>query len=119
MDPVNSKGWIGVDLNGTLAEYMPWKDGKLAGRMLAPMKYRVQKWLAQGYEVRIFTARADEQKTIVAVQEWLTANGLPALAVTNVKDRYMVELWDDRVVQVEPNTGMPVRKSKSRVADIQ
>jgi hypothetical protein len=30
------------------------------------------------------------------------------LKITNVKDRFMVELWDDRAVQVEHNTGKVV-----------
>ena len=30
------------------------------------------------------------------------------LPVTNVKDWHMLELWDDRAVQVEPNTGRRV-----------
>ena len=30
------------------------------------------------------------------------------LEITNVKDFYMIELWDDRVVQVVPNSGQRV-----------
>jgi hypothetical protein len=33
---------------------------------------------------------------------------LPDLEVTNAKDMDMIELWDDRAVQVIPNTGNPV-----------
>lgn len=31
--------------------------------------------------------------------------GLPDLEVTSEKDWLMIELWDDRAVHVEPNTG--------------
>jgi len=34
-----------------------------------------------------------------------------ALPVTCVKDMHMIELWDDRAVQVVTNTGMPVGAS--------
>jgi hypothetical protein len=112
------KGWIGVDLDGTLALYHGWRADGGVGAILPPMKYRVQRWLAQGREVRIFTARASQPEQVKIVQDWLEANGLPRLPVTNVKDLAMIELWDDRAVQVEINTGMPVRGSTSRVADL-
>ena len=34
--------------------------------------------------------------------------GLPSLEITNAKDMDMIELWDDRCVQVIPNTGKPI-----------
>jgi hypothetical protein len=36
------------------------------------------------------------------------------LEVTNVKDLHMVELWDDRCVQVVSNTGEPVARMTTR-----
>lgn len=110
-------GWIGVDLDGTLAVYHGWKDDGGVGEIIMPMKYRVLRWLAQGREVRIFTARTGPEQVAI-VQRWLELNGLPRLAVTNVKDLAMVELWDDRAVQVEFNKGMPVRGTRSRVVDL-
>jgi hypothetical protein len=44
-------------------------------------------------------------EVIKHIHFWLTSHGMPALDVTNVKDFGMVELWDDRAVQVVPNTG--------------
>jgi hypothetical protein len=35
---------------------------------------------------------------------------LPELEVTNVKDHRMIELWDDRCVQVTTNLGEPIDK---------
>lgn len=49
-------GWIGVDLDATLAEYHGWGDGSI-GQPVELMLRRVTGWLAEGREVRIFTAR--------------------------------------------------------------
>ena len=50
-------GWIGVDLDGTLAEYHGWHDDGRIGKPILPMVARVKKWLAEGKEVRIVTER--------------------------------------------------------------
>jgi hypothetical protein len=97
-------GWIGVDLDGTLAEYHGWTGG-LIGSPVPAMLARVKQWLTEGKNVRIFTARADDSRAIHQIEEWLLFQGLPVLPVTNVKDKRMIELWDDRAVQVVPNTG--------------
>lgn len=108
-------GWIAVDLDGTLAEYHHWKGPTHIGKPIEPMLDRVRRWLDQGIEVRIFTARVShfEEAGIIttAVQDWLEALGLPRLAVTCIKDFAMVELWDDRAVQVEMNTGRRIGHS--------
>lgn len=96
-------GWIGVDLDGTLAFYLPYQHD--IGAPIALMKERVLTWLSQGIEVRIFTARACDPEQIDLVKAWLSVNGMGGLAVTNAKDFGMIELWDDRAVQVEVNTG--------------
>ena len=104
-------GWIGVDLDGTLAEYHEWHGIEHVGPPIAPMVARVKRWLAEGREVRIFTARVSEpgerqkRRVIAVVQRWCEEHIGQALPVTNVKDYGMVELWDDRAVQVEVNTG--------------
>lgn len=99
--------WIGVDLDGTLAKqpedrkYVPDRIGKPVKAMLD----RVKKWLDDGETVKIFTARADDEKAVTAIKKWLHKQGLPNLDVTNLKDPGMKELWDDRAVSVEKNTG--------------
>lgn len=100
-----SGGWIAVDLDGTLAEYAGWQGPQNIGKPVPLMMERVKAWLAQGKTVKIFTARAYLPEQIPFVHTWLKENGLPELEVTNVKDFGMIELWDDRCVQVEPNTG--------------
>jgi hypothetical protein len=121
-----SNGWIGVDLDGTLARYDGWKGTTHIGEPIAPMVERVKRWLAEGREVRIFTARVDGgevaismgdqngvahrdvPRVIQAIQDWCAVHLGQTLPVTNVKDYGMIELWDDRAVQVIANTGIPV-----------
>jgi hypothetical protein len=102
--------WIGVDLDGTLAYYDGYKGG--IGAPIAPMVERVKAWLAKGKTVKIFTARMvlhDEHHDIAGpIQDWCEKHIGERLEVTNVKDFSMIELWDDRAVQVKINTGMPV-----------
>lgn len=112
------KGWIGVDLDRTLAEYHGRVDGVYdplrIGKPIPKMVERIKVWLAEGYEVRIFTARVgglakDDLGRIVvtaAIQDWLIGEaGLPALAVTAEKDMDCCQIWDDIAVTVERNTG--------------
>lgn len=99
-------GWIGVDLDGTLANYDGFRGLDHIGAPVPAMLNRVKAWLKAGIEVRIFTARASEgARANDPIQKWLNDNGLPWLQVTNVKDYNMFQLWDDRAVRVEMNTG--------------
>lgn len=118
-------GWIGVDLDGTLAKH----DGgefqfSHIGEPIPAMVKRVQGWIRQGYEVRIITARAahveahrdttdkysELHKTvIVPIKEWCVRHIGMELPVTAHKDFSMIELWDDRAVSVGTNTGMGIR----------
>jgi len=102
--------WIGVDLDGTLARDLGSTRGDEIGSPIEPMLVRVQKWIAEGRTVKIFTARASSPRQVVAIKEWLVSCGLPDLEVTNVKDQRMIELWDDRCVQVTTNLGEPIGK---------
>jgi hypothetical protein len=102
-------GWIGVDLDGTLAMYDGFKGPDHIGAPIAKMVNRVKAWLAQGREVRIFTARVcygDKQNCRPAIEAWCVQHIGVVLPVTNEKDYGMIELWDDRCVQVMPNTGL-------------
>ena len=97
--------WIGVDLDGTLAQYGGWKGSDTIGEPVPLMKARVMKWLNEGAEVRIFTARAAIPEQVAPVEAWCKRHLGVVLTVTNVKDFGMVELWDDRAVGVVANTG--------------
>ena len=99
-------GWIAVDLDGTLAHYDGWKGSDVIGEPIPKMVKRVKDWLADGKDVRIFTARICEGPAAKkAIQEWVKKNIGRDLLITNVKDTNMIELWDDRCITVEKNTG--------------
>lgn len=105
-------GWYGVDLDGTLAEYHGWNNK--IGPPIPAMVKRVQKWLLEGKEVKIFTARAAIKEAVSGeaylqqmkeIQDWCVEHIGSVLEITCVKDLRMIELWDDRCVQVISNTG--------------
>lgn len=100
-------GWIGVDLDGTLAHYTGWAGPDKIGEPIPAMVKRVTAWLALGIEVRIFTARASAPVQVPPIQAWCLKHLGIVLPVTNVKDFSMIELWDDRCVRVGNNTGQP------------
>jgi len=102
-------GWIGVDLDGTLAHYEFGLHPEI-GEPIEPMLNRVLDWLEAGEEVRIMTARAaGGEEEIARVHAWLEdVAGLPKLQVTCQKDPQMDVLWDDRAIQVKANTGEPI-----------
>ena len=124
MTSVVIRAWTGVDLDGTLAFYDRWQAWNIIGPPIEPMRLRVLKWLAEGRDVRIFTARVayevdtcyvtgftfTREDIVRVIQDWLERHGMPRLAVTCIKDFQMVELWDDRCVQVVPNTGKTIRE---------
>jgi hypothetical protein len=94
------------------------------------MLERVKAWLAEGKEVRIFTARVyplplwrpdsgwsvldipkgdprvDAADALACIAQWCVLHVGTSLPITCTKDFGMVELWDDRAVQVEANTGL-------------
>lgn len=112
----------------TLAEYHGWPADGSIGKPVPAMVERVKQWNADGKEVRIFTARVWPLGTNFASQSdptWAprTNDALDQLAkillwcrehlgfepaVTCSKDYGMIELWDDRAVQVEMNTGRTI-----------
>lgn len=98
-------GWIGVDLDGTLAEYHGWSSLEDIGNPIPRMQERVKQWLAEGKEVRIFTARANVPSNILYIEEWCTKHLGQTLKVTATKDLDMMVLYDDRAIQVIRNTG--------------
>ncbi len=110
--PEHEKPWIGVDLDGTLARFGTWHGFEHIGRPIPGMKARVLEWLEQGYRVKIFTARASVPQGVEPIKKWLAENGFPDLEITCVKDFHMLELWDDRAIQVVANSGSPVLSAK-------
>lgn len=107
-----SNGWIGVDLDGTLAHYESWVGHQHIGAPIPAMVARVKRWLDEGRTVKIFTARVSDTRNLSeildAIRRWCIEHIGIELDVTCTKDYAMIELWDDRCVQVEPNTGRPL-----------
>lgn len=116
-------GWIGVDLDRTLAKRDHDGGDNNPGAPIPAMVARVKKWLAEGRNVRILTARvaecADNPKGWVSpaeqrkdIEAWCLKHIGQVLPVTSQKDYYMLELWDDVAVAVEENTGRQLSDSK-------
>ena len=123
---MSRQGWIGVDLDGTLAFYDHWRGPEHIGEPIPLMADRVRAWLTQGRDVRIFTARVDGGEVALSmgdkngeahrdvemvrhhIETWCVKQFGVVLPVTCKKDYGMIELWDDRAVQVIPNTGRTI-----------
>ena len=126
------KGWIGIDLDGTLAYYDGWRGADHIGEPIPAMLELVKAALRDGYDVRIFTARVscpaypispvasrplnregrlalqriqDAETARRAINAWCEKHFGQRLPITNVKDWQMVELWDDKAIGVVTNTG--------------
>jgi hypothetical protein len=121
----NSSGWIGVDLDGTLARYDGWKGIDHIGEPIPKMVERVKRWIAQGKSVRIFTARmhghglpivgVGPADVVTPIENWCKKHIGQKLEVTNIKDFGMLELWDDRAIALVVNTG--TISSQDRIAE--
>jgi hypothetical protein len=79
------------------------------GRPVKAILKRIRAWREAGWEVRLITARACDPDCLPEVRKWLKRRKLTDMPITNRVDRYCVEIWDDRAIQVERNTGNPVR----------
>ncbi len=107
MTPEN---YIAVDLDCTLAEYHNGKWDTI-GEPIPKMLTRVKRWLAKGITVKIMTARVAGRDAIPQrwlIEKWCVKHLGRKLEVTCCKDKNMLALWDDRAIQVEPNTGEAV-----------
>lgn len=103
--------WVGVDLDGTLAEYHGFVSIDHIGKPIPVMVNRVKEWLNTGVNVKIFTARAAEidpmrkMHILNTIANWsLDVFGI-SLPVTCIKDYGCIQIWDDRAIQIISNTG--------------
>jgi hypothetical protein len=114
---IMSKGWIGVDLDGTLAVYTGWQGATHIGDPVMALVNKAKEILLNGGDVRIFTARissppndAKRQRAaaeaLIEIQDWCQEYIGVVLPVTNIKDYDMVCCYDDRAIQIVPNTGV-------------
>jgi hypothetical protein len=105
------EGWIGVDFDGTLAHYDHYRGDDHCGAPIEPMVRRVRKWMMEGKDVRLFTAR----KPHPALRKWMFEHLGAILPITNTKDSHMIALYDDRVVQVVRNEGKTSAASERQI----
>jgi hypothetical protein len=124
----SDEGWIGVDLDGTLAHcdernVLEW-DGSI-GEPVPLMVDRVKRWIALGMQVRIVTARVAHVDGVTTgargvaeqlelVRAWSVKHLGVALEVTAQKDCDMRELWDDKAIGVITNAGVPLFMAANR-----
>lgn len=100
---------IAVDLDGTLAEYHGWKGVEHIGKPVPAMVEKVKQAVSEGKEVWIYTARvsdpAESDLADMAIRKWCDHYNIPIVDITATKHKFFKEFWDDRAVQVMPNTG--------------
>ena len=130
------EGWIGFDLDGTLAKYDGWKGFDHIGEPVKPMVALVKKLHAEGRRVKVLTARVAPHKledgttgeayiTVPGedggstrqyarqyVADWCHFNLGFVPEITHEKDHLMLDLYDDRCHQVVPNTGEIVEEQR-------
>jgi len=111
-DEKDERGWIGIGLDGVLAERTAEGLRGEIGRPVANMVARVRDWVDyKGLRVCVLTPRAATAEGAAKVEAWLRKNDLDWLDFTHAKDLHMVEFWDDRAVQVISNLGTRVGES--------
>lgn len=99
------QGWVGVDLDGTLAQYDGWMGEDVIGEPVEKIVDLVRILLKERVKVKIFTARASDGRDTNYITRWARVHLGEALEVTNVKDLKCIAILDDRAVSVESNTG--------------
>tara|TARA_Y100000310_G_scaffold324189_1_gene385751 strand:- start:8013 stop:8987 length:975 start_codon:yes stop_codon:yes gene_type:complete len=113
LSEVRGNGWVGFDLDGTLAHYTEFVSMEDIGPPIPAMIRVVRRLIVLGHDVRVVTGReasaAQEspealERLRLTVASWTAENIGTALALSQ-KDHKMVALFDDRAVQVESNTG--------------
>lgn len=124
------RGWIGVDFDQTLAVHHPGHEAEETGEdgeiLNQPIWYTVNRmlgWIAEGRDVRIYTARCASTKkfhkdgspkldddVVSRIQDWCEEHVQKGWRppVQFWKDSKVDFIVDDKAEQVFPNTGIPV-----------
>lgn len=108
-------GYVAFDLDGTLAAHLKGGGVASVGAPILPMLELLKRRLAQGYEVRIVTARIMlgpgyqrklwNSKQTKLIHTFLAEHDIPPLSVQCHKCFSMLCIYDDRAVAVEKGTG--------------
>lgn len=119
---VEGKKWTGFDLDGTLAEYDGWNGIEHIGKPIRPMCDLMKKIREEGAKVKILTARVAPRKdgsnaedARKHIEKWCEKNLGFVPEITHEKDALMETLYDDRVQQVIPNTGITMEEASKRL----
>jgi hypothetical protein len=111
---------IAVDFDGTLSEYHGFRGVGVYGPPVPAMLERVKKWISEDIEVVIFTARVSPRdytgvltsaaqyeayRETMCIMNWCVEHVGCELLVTGTKMKRFSEIWDDRAVSVQSNTG--------------
>lgn len=117
-----ARPWIGVDVDGTACMYVNYRlQGGMFGPPIPAMWERIRRWLASGkYDVKLFTARASvdypgRDAEFAQLRRICVEQCGRELEITATKDFAMVQLWDDRAISVEMNTGYRTSRSAALV----
>ena len=111
---LDKDGWVGFDLDGTLATYEGWKGWQHIGKP-TPLLKKAMLLMKRGVTVKILTARCSKvslaksgitfEQMEKVIQDWTYFYTGQRLPVVTEKDCDMICFYDDSAVQVEQNTG--------------
>lgn len=109
--------WIGVDFDGTLAEHPKGEFKEKDLKPIGPMVSRVKRWLKDGKDVHILTARASREsfskkkvkKQTKIIQKWCKRYLGRKLPVTAEKNQALAAIYDNIAYHVVKDTGRVVR----------
>lgn len=122
-----AQGWIGVDLDGTLAKHDHFISWDYIGDPIPKMVDRIKAWRKRGIVVKIFTARLSHASRALSkvsyedmanvIKAWTKKHIGEELPVTSEKDWEMMFFCDDSAVQMDKNLGVPLAQHGFDVFD--
>ena len=122
----SGKAWWGFDVDKTAFVDEGGTRGGVIGEPIMPIIRRIKHFLRTGRKVNIVTARVhpsepDREEQVLTVSRALDAVLGPEMAskigIRSDKDRHMIDLYDDRAMQVIPNKGILVREELRRAVE--
>ena len=91
-----------IDFDGVIHDYAHPKPGRKMGEPIAGAKESLELLKQKGHEIIIFTVKADSERGIQIVREWMEYYQIPFDSITNIKqnaDYYI----DDKAIRFEGN----------------
>ena len=109
--------YIGCDFDATISEYHGWKGPTDLGKPIPEMVRKIKEAMSQGSQVWIFTARVnpggheykealEATQAYLAIAEWCVKVFGELLPITHEKNKLWQSIYDDRAIQVLPNSGI-------------